>query len=271
MCELFGLSSSADVGIRYSLHEFAKHGGLTHRNKSGWGIAFHKRRDALLVKEPVPASDSPWVRFIESHPIRTTCAIAHVRAATVGEPDYPNTHPFIRELGGQRHVFAHNGSLDDVFRRYTLETGRFRPIGETDSEYAFCRLLERLAPLWQDREDPPPLEDRLSTVAGFARDLRALGPANFLYSDGETLFAHAHRRRWEQNGGYSEPRPPGLSLLSLDGAELRTRGLDVAGDDGDVALTVVASVPLTDGPWEPLEEATVLALSGGKEVGRVGG
>lgn len=263
------MSSSEDVGVRYSLHEFAKHGGLTHHNKSGWGIAYHDGRDARLVKEPVPASDSPWVGFIESHPIRTTCAIAHVRAATFGDPNYVNTHPFVHELGGQRHVFAHNGSLKDVWNRCRLESRRFRPIGETDSEYAFCRLLERLAPLWQDADGPPPLTARLQTVADFAADLRRLGAANFLYSDGETLFVHAHRRRWEQGGGYSEPRPPGLCALRLDGAELKTRGLHVSGADGRIAVTAVASVPLTDEPWEPLPEGVVLALSRGVEIGRI--
>jgi len=268
MCELFGMSSSADVAIRYSLHEFAKHGGLLHRNKSGWGIAYHTGRDAILVKEPAPASNSPWVSFIESHPISTNCAIAHVRYASVGAVSYANTHPFTRELGGQRHVFAHNGGLQDIGQRQPLGENRFRPMGDTDSEHAFCLLLERLAPLWHEADGEPPLEARLSVVADFAGDLRGLGPANFLYSDGETLFVHAHRRRWEQEGGVSEPRPPGLSLLSIGGDELRTSGLHVAGGDDGAAVTVVASVPLTTHEWEPLAEGTVLALRGGREVMR---
>lgn len=271
MCELFGLSSSTDVGVKYSLHEFAKHGGLLHRNKSGWGIAYHKGRDAILVKEPAPASDSLWVRFIEAHPIRTSCAIAHVRFASVGGPVYANTHPFTRELGGQRHVFAHNGTVNGVWQRIPLETRRFRPMGDTDSEYVFCLLLERLALLWDDADAAPMLERRMDTVARFAEDLRVLGPANFLYSDGETLFVHAHRRHWEEDGAMSEPRPPGLSVLSVDGAELLTRGLHVAGGDGAIAITAVASVPLTSDAWEPLAEGTVLALRDGREIGRVGG
>jgi glutamine amidotransferase len=56
VCELFGLSSSAPVGMTYALHEFATHGGLIHRNKSGWGIAYRQGRDAILIKEPSPAS-----------------------------------------------------------------------------------------------------------------------------------------------------------------------------------------------------------------------
>jgi glutamine amidotransferase len=151
-----------------------------------------------------------------------------------------------------------------------FKTDRFRPIGETDSEYIFCLLLERLAPLWQPAMAPPTLQGRLDTVARFAKELRLLGPGNFLYSDGETLFVHAHQRRWEEEGGgVSEPRPPGLCLLSLDGAGLATRGLHVAGADGKAAITAVASVPLTADPWQPLAEGTVLALCQGREVARI--
>ena len=269
MCELFGMSSSVAVAVKYSLHEFAKHGGLLHQNKSGWGIAYHEGKDAVLVKEPEPASDSLWVRFIEAHPISTTCAIAHVRYATAGSPSFANTHPFIRELGGQRHLFAHNGSLPQIWSKMSLNSGFFRPVGETDSEYAFCLLLERLLPLWHQAKEPPPLEERLDIISQVARELRSLGQINFLYSDGETLFVHAHQRRWEENGGFSEPREPGLSIISLDGTELATRGLHVKGADADVAITAVASVPLTAEGWLPLPEGAVLALCRGREIGRI--
>ena len=55
MCELFGLSSSAPVGMTYALHEFATHGGLLHRNKSGWGIAYRQDRVAS-----VPLTEDNW-------------------------------------------------------------------------------------------------------------------------------------------------------------------------------------------------------------------
>ena len=52
-----------------------------------------------------------------------------------------NCHPFIRELWGQAWVFAHNGDLKDF--NPPLQ-GDFLPIGETDSELAFCLLLQTL-------------------------------------------------------------------------------------------------------------------------------
>lgn len=50
--------------MTYSLEEFARHGGATYQNKSGWGIAYFQDREALLVKEAEPASNSPWVGVI---------------------------------------------------------------------------------------------------------------------------------------------------------------------------------------------------------------
>ena len=269
MCELFGLSSSAPVGMTYALHEFATHGGLVHRNKSGWGIAYRQDRDAILIKEPSPASDSVWVRFIESHPISTGTAIAHVRYATAGEPSYENTHPFTRELGGRSHVFAHNGSLHNIWQQLPLPPGGFQPIGETDSEYAFCVLLERLRPIWREPGKLPELDDQLAVVAETAALLRELGAANFLYSDGDILIAHAHKRAWEEEGGFSAPRPPGLSTLALTGADLSARGLHVDSAGADIAMTAIASVPITEDGWEPLPEGTMVALCEGREVARL--
>jgi len=266
MCELFAVSSSVPVEVKYSLHAFAEHGGLIHPNKSGWGIAYREGKDALLIKEPEPASDSPWVRFIESQPLISTCVIAHVRYATAGVPSFANTHPFMRELGGRIHLFAHNGGFEGIWKK-TLRSGVYRPTGETDSEYAFCLLLERLAPLWRGAEVPPPLPDRFAIVAEVARDLATMGAANFLYSDGDVLFARAHKRHWDEGGGnFSEARPPGLSLARH--SDLSVRGLRVEVPDPGAKAVYLASVPLTGEGWEPLPQGTVLALRDGEEVAR---
>ena len=48
----------------------------------------------------------------------------------------------MRELWGRYWVFAHNGDLKDFNPRLH---GAFRPVGETDSERAFCWLQQELA------------------------------------------------------------------------------------------------------------------------------
>jgi glutamine amidotransferase len=144
-----------------------------------------------------------------------------------------------------------------------LSTDRFTPIGETDSEFAFCCLLERLGDLWDGGSgNVPTVDARLVIVAEFAAALQTLGAFNFVYSDGDALFVHAHIRK--QDDGVE--RPPGLHLLvrssNEQAVDLTDSGIIFAPLAQELAL--VASVPLTDDePWEPLEPGEVLVLKRG--------
>jgi predicted glutamine amidotransferase len=262
MCELFGLSSRHPATVTLSLEELARHGGLTGPHKDGWGIAWYEDRDVRLIKESRPAAGSPWVRFVQRHPFESAMVISHIRKATQGGVATRNGQPFVRELGGAWHAFAHNGHLGEG--PAAVPAPRFRPVGETDSERAFCQLLERLAPLWQGRA-PPPLAARYGVVAAFAAELRPLGPANFLYADGDALFAHADRRT-QADGSIA---PPGLWSLGRHcphGGRLDAPGVSIDAPQDEQAVRLVASVPLTDEAWEPLAPGTLLVLRGGGPV-----
>lgn len=246
------MSSRIPTDVRASLEAFARHGGLEAPHKDGWGIAYYADEDVRLVKDPEAAYDSECMRFIREHPFASGAVISHIRKATQGRLAMKNCQPFARELGGRMHVFAHNGHLDANGLRAALPPGAFRPIGETDSEHAFCALLERLRPLWL-RGGLPGLEPRLGIVARFAAALRALGPANFLYADGDALFMHGHRRL---QGDGKPARPPGLHVLQR------------SCDPGQRVL-LAASVPLTHEPgWRPLREGELIAAQGGDIVVR---
>lgn len=263
MCELLAISGAAPIRVKYSLEEFSKHGGLTHLNKSGWGISFYHERDAAIFREPKPASDSALARFVAEYDVARTDVLAHVRRASVGRETIENTHPFDRELRGRKHLFAHNGSLPDLPTRVPLTSNRFVPVGDTDSEYAFCVLLDRIA----QTDDPPLLDQRLAIVVDFAAELRAFGDANFLYFDGDILFAHAHKRHYDDGGDVVGPaRPPGLHVAKH--ASLSIPGLDLTSDP-EVDVTILASVPLTEDGWSPLAEGAVIAVENGNEVAHV--
>jgi len=273
MCELFAMSCSKPSAVTYSLHEFARHGGLTYHNKSGWGIAYFEDRDALVIKEAEPASDSPWVDFIADQGITSHCVIAHVRLASVGEPALQNTHPFRRALGRHVHVFAHNGTLQELAERYPPNRLEPMPVGDTDSELAFTLLLERLQPLWGDGARIPDVADRLGIFAAFAKEMAVLGTANFLYSDGDALFVYASKRVYEENGSFSEPRAPGLSMRNCvtcqQGPEWRVEGCHIRMSDQRTIL--FASVPLDETGWVPIPEGTAIAVRRGEEAGRITG
>ncbi len=261
MCELFAMSARLPTTIRLSFEELACHGGGTGPHRDGWGIGFLQDGEASLFREPDAAHESLWVRFIQEHPPRAPIAIAHVRKATQGPRALRNTQPFARELGGRMHLFAHNGMLPGIESNARFRSHRFRRIGDTDSEQAFCALLERVAPLWED--GVPSEADRLGEIRNFAAELARLGPANFLYSDGEVVVAHGHRRM--QHDGII--RAPGMHVLCRScaaepgGAALAGVALDPTNQQ-DVAL--IASVPLSDEAWAPLAEGEVIVLRDGR-------
>ncbi|MDE2364291.1 MAG: class II glutamine amidotransferase [Hyphomicrobiales bacterium] len=259
MCELFAMSSRIPTTISLSMRTLASRGAVGSHLADGWGVAFYEGNDVRVLREPEPAADSDWLAFANARGVRSHIAIAHIRHATQGEISLANTQPFARELGGRLHCFAHNGMLPGVEGRLADTGHRFRPIGSTDSEAAFCILLERLAPLWAD--GAPDAAERTSAVSDFAADMRKIGPANFVYSDGDLLIAHGHRRT--QANGVIEP--PGLTMLTrrcaIDRDALPHTGVAIEQTGQD--LTLFASVPLTDEPWLPLREGEIVVVREG--------
>ncbi len=269
VCELFAISSRYPTCVGFSLETLAQRGGHNGPHKDGWGVAYFEERDVFLLREPSPAAESDLVRFMEVNGPPSNLVLSHIRLATEGEPALRNTQPFQRELNGRAHVFAHNGNMPGVREACRLTTNRFTPIGETDSEFAFCCLLERLGKLWdRGNGEAPSVEARLRVVAEFAASLRSLGPFNFVYSDGDTLFVHAHIRKQDDGN----ERPPGLHLLvrssNEQAVDLTQSGVMLAPVAQELAL--VASVPLTDDePWEPIAQGEVIALKHGSVWARV--
>jgi predicted glutamine amidotransferase len=240
----------------------AQHGSRATHLGDGWGVAFHAGDDALLIKQPEPAEESAWVGFLETQRVRSRVVLSHIRRATQGEVSLRNTQPFARELGGRMHVFAHNGRMAGIEQRFGGSCRRFRPIGSTDSEVAFCILMDRMSDLWSAPAAPSPAE-RLVVVADLAADMREFGPANFLYTDGDLLFAHGHRRT-QPDGTIA---PPGLTMLTrrcaMDPDALATAGVGL----GDAQLvTLFASVPLTNEAWQPLSEGEIVVVSNGEPL-----
>ena len=265
MCELLGISSRRNTRLTFSLEALAARSGPLSTTRDGWGAGFYQGRDVDLFREPGAASDSPLVRLLETQGPDTTLVISHIRHATLGAVKLANTQPFVRELAGRTHLFAHNGHLPGISQNHQFSLDRFNPVGETDSEHAFCALMERMKVLWQSPSASPSIEERLALVAAYAADLRQLGPANFLYADGEVLFAHGHRRIQSASG---KIEPPGLFMLSRqccrESDSFKAEGLSVASGYQEVVL--LASVPLSDESWRPLQEGEVVAISSGKLV-----
>lgn len=235
----------------------------------GWGVAFYQAADVALFREPSAAAESELIHYLETSGPATNLAISHIRHATQGAIELANTQPFIRELGGRTHCFAHNGNLTGIAGNTLFDSSDcYKPVGGTDSEYAFCALLSPMRAVWRG-SDLPTVQARRAAVERFAANLSTLGPANFLYADGDVLFAHGHRRIQAATGHVG---PPGLWTLQRHCKSQQALPEEHGGllvNDGDRSVVFVASVPLTDELWRPLAEGEVLVVRNGEYVGNL--
>ena len=264
MCELFAMSSDRPTRLTYELSEFSTHGGQRYANRDGWGIVFTEERDGYLFREPGAASASPLEKLVANHAVPTRLAIAHVRRASAGQPALCNTHPFRRVVDGKACHFAHNGDLPGLKEAFAGTAAEEGCVGDTDSELAFMLLLDRLHGL----PAASSMRTRFAVFGTFCAEMREYGDANFLYTEAETLFVHAHKRRYEENGVVGEPRAPGLHVMELSAPSVqwRVRGAHLVSEGQSNVL--VASVPLDRGPWEGLAPGTTLLIHKGKVIAR---
>ncbi len=263
MCELFAYSSSEPTRARFSLEEFRTHGCAKGPHCDGWGLAFYQDKFAQVYRDEQPAAYSEWMAFLLNHEHYSSCVISHIRRATQGGVCLQNTQPFTRESSGARHVFAHNGNLQG-FKPNCVFTS-FEPIGDTDSEYAFCTLMDSIQLLGNG--SAPSLEQRIEVLAEKFYSWSLLGPANIIYSDAEYLYAFANRRT-QRDGGM---RPPGLYYLTRDSVVHRHMnelvGVELEGSPK--RITLIASVPLSRENWHPLAENELIVCKEGELVAQL--
>jgi glutamine amidotransferase len=157
--------------------------------------------------------------------------IGHIRQANVGKVCLVNTHPFSRELWGRNWCFAHNGQLAGL----TGSSSFYRPVGDTDSEAAFCDLLNRVRRAFPE---PVSVEVLLPVLVAACSSYRQLGVFNCLLSDGDWLFSFCSSKL-----AHITRRAP------FGPAQLKDADLKVdfqAETTPDDVVTVIATEPLTD-------------------------
>src|SRR6476469_7869500 len=141
MCQLLGMNCNVPTDIVFSFTGFAMRGGHTDTHHDGLGIACFEGAGVRHFGDHQAAIASPVAELIKRYPIKSKNVIAHIRKATQGQVALENCHPFVRELWGRYWVFAHNGDLKEFA---PVLDGPFRTVGNTDSERAFCFLLQEL-------------------------------------------------------------------------------------------------------------------------------
>ncbi len=251
MCELFALNSRLPAAANFSLRGFAARGGRTADHVDGWGLAFHDGQRCEVVVEDRPAAESDLASHYGQHPVQARNIMAHIRKATQGVRAVENCHPFRRDWAGRTWAFAHNGDLKDF---HPALDGAFRPAGQTDSERAFCWLLQRLQQRFGDQL--PDWPELAATLTPWLHEIAEHGRFNLLLTDGRAMLAHASTRlHWLHR------RPPFGHVRLRDG----DLSMDLATLNGPRdRMTLIATEPLThDEAWQAFQPGEVRVFEAG--------
>lgn len=254
MCELLGMSANVPTDICFSFSGLIKRGGETGPHRDGWGIAFYQGRGIREFRDPQPGFNSEIAKFIKDFPIKSTVVISHIRQANVGEVSLENTHPFIREHEGRYWCYAHNGQLKGLELLTRTNDERFLPVGDTDSEAAFCWLMGLLA-----KGGSQSLSARQKIIQTCADQLAQLGVFNMLLSDGERLYVYCSTKlHW-----ITRRAPFGVAILHDDDIAVNF-GEETSVDD---VVTMIATEPLTTNEtWVKMQPGELAVFEKGELV-----
>ena len=239
MCELFGWNSTEAARPERYLRAFRARGGATADHVDGWGLAWLNGGAFRLEKEPVPAVESERFGSLCTD-VESALVIGHVRKANFpAVRSLANTHPFLHECCGATWAFAHNGLVPGAVERLrALAPHVCEAEGDTDSEHAFCLVLEALSGCHAGAGSMQRAAC-VDTLASAAHTIAAFGKFNFLLSDGERLYAYCYDR---------------LHVLERAGGQERA--------------VAIATQPLSGEPWRAFEPGELRVYRGGSLVAR---
>jgi len=250
MCQLLGMNTNTPTDVMFS---FAGLATRAHEHKDGFGIAFFEDRGLRHFIDHHGARSSPVADLVKRYPIKSDNVIAHIRKATQGQVRLENTHPFVRELWGRYWVFAHNGDLKGYAPRLH---GAFRPVGDTDSERAFCWLMQELA---KAHASVPSVEELSCTLRELLPQPAAYGTFNMLLSNGQALWAHGSTQLYS----LQRQHPFGQATLADEDLRVDFAPLTTPSD----RAVIVATQPLThDEAWEAFAPGEMRVFVDGQTV-----
>lgn len=254
MCQLLGMNCANPTDIVFSFLGFSQRAGITSDHADGFGIAFFEHTTCHLFVDCQSAVRSPLAEFIRQHPIKSRNVIVHIRKATQGSIELANNHPFMRQLWGKQWVFAHNGDLKNY---HPTLNGTFTPVGSTDSERAFCAILQALQQTFMHHE--PSTVQIYQLLTTIAPQIAAYGTFNFILCNGDTLFSYATTQLYWLIRAHPFAQAHLIDVdISIDFSQVTTP---------DDRVAVIATAPLTDNEhWQAYQSGELICFQHGHKT-----
>lgn len=186
MSQLLSISFDAPTAPALTLGQLEKN---SHQNDilHGWGFAWYSEgsNSASVIKDPeFQTKDLQTGIFNDWKRFQSTLFLCHLRGAAKRSSEH-DTQPFSRTFAGRSWVFLHNGDLDSrIYSELSLDDDPvFEPVGKTDSEHAFCWLLNTMR-----KEQVRTLRDiSWDKLQEYFLQINSFGTTNLILSDGHDL------------------------------------------------------------------------------------
>ncbi|ATB31312.1 class II glutamine amidotransferase [Melittangium boletus] len=227
----------------------------------GWGVGYYPGGEfaATLLKEAAPHPGSIRSELVRTwEPLESSIFLLHLRAATWGPITEANTQPFCRSAWGRDWLLTHSGSLE---QRLSIPPGaNFVPVGSTDSEALFCRLLEWLREQgWHSLGAADP-----ARLRGWLEEMNGLGPLTLVISDGQDLCVYADRTAATQCWVLQVSPPYERLILGDEDMELDLTKRGAKSRKGFIVSTQpLASRTEVPAQWKQLAPGSLLVMRQG--------
>lgn len=265
MCELLALNFNQPINPTFSfLGLLAESDYHAH----GWGLSYYPDdgNSAAIFKEAVSGRDSQLAQFLTQYEMSSKIFISHIRRSSVGRLSHQNTHPFSRCFAGTEWTFSHNGTLHDYPGK--LQGMSYWPLGSTDSEYAFCKLLSQM----KRRKIRPSIkkgirsytQKQFADIHDILLEINDLGDGAFncIISDSQHLFCYRDISGARELHYLKRQHP--FATTRLRNFELDV-DLNLMKNDSEVGH-IVSTEPLTDESWKSFDHGQLIVFKNGEIV-----
>ncbi len=228
----------------------------------GWGFGWYPddHHSAMVTKDAAARGEQVLVDTITDWSnFRSTVFFCKVRGASKGY-SHKDTQPFSRSFAGRDWLFMHNGDVDkaELEQLHGRKIRLLEPLGNTDSELAFCNLLS----LVQSGNARSIADIDPTMLLSWFQRFDTLGSADMYLSDGDSIVCF-HGSQSPKPMYYSRIQPP--SNQETYTSEAAHISLSDPRDTYRTAM-IVSSSPFAQGSWVQMQAGQMLIIRRGAIV-----
>jgi transglutaminase-like putative cysteine protease/predicted glutamine amidotransferase len=229
---------------------------ISGSHSHGWGFGWYPddHQSAMVAKDPAARDTKVLVDAItEWSSFRSTVFFCKVRGASKGYT-LMETQPFLRSFAGRDWLFMHNGDVDkqELEKLHGKKKRLLEPVGNTDSELAFCNLLAQL----QEGSARRIMDVAPQLLHSWFMRFDALGSSDMYLTDGESIVCF-HGTQSPKQMYFARIQPPkNLDVYNSEAAQI------VLNDPRDTYRTalVVSSSPFTGDAWVQMQPGQMIIV-----------